>query len=638
MIKLNSQQEEAANHINNPCLVVAVPGSGKTRLLVERIGRLVESGIPQKNVVCMTFTNKAADEMRERICERLGVNQSKAFIGTFHKLCVGLLRRFGDKIGYESNFSIMDSDDQKELIKQAARRLNVILERKNIFFICKVINDYREGQWDRVDLYDTLDDRDFIAIADLYLEQLKKSNSVDFSGLLSESIILLKENADVLERVQEAMKFIQVDEVQDTNLAQFELIKMFMGKWRNILLVGDISQSVYRFRGARYQNIKDFLDNNKDCKIINLPLNYRSTPEIVKAADNLICNNSSHMAKEFVTNNPSGEDIKCLAFRDQFSEADFVSSYVKRIIEEGGWNPGDISILYRTNAMSEPIERSMANNQIAYQVIGGRSFYDRMEIKDCLALLKMVANPRDCVAFSRLCKLVPGIGDKTIGDIESIVLKDNISINEAATNYVKTVKRTKIQDSINNIINKLNKNYDKMTARDCLESLVDNFDVRSHLISKFGDENGAERIENVNQLISSAGEFARENGDSSVSSYLQTLSLMTSADDKEKKERVSLMTLHSAKGLEFPVVFIIGVEEKLLPHAFSIEEDERDGENNGVEEERRLCYVGMTRAEKLLIMTYCHGRRQYGKGKQTWVKAAKPSRFLFEANLLENSP
>jgi DNA helicase II / ATP-dependent DNA helicase PcrA len=634
-MKLNLQQEQAANHVDGPCLVVAVPGSGKTRLLVERMGRLVESGIPQKNIVCMTFTNKAADEMRSRICERLGVNSPRAYVGTFHKLCVKLLRRFGDNIGYSPNFTVVDSDDQKELVKQAARRLDVTLERKDIFAICKAVNDFRENQWDRDKMEDALEEGDFIAVADLYFEQLKKSNSIDFSGLLSESIILLREHPDILERVQTVMKYIQVDEVQDTNFAQFELIKMFMGKWKNILMVGDVSQSIYRFRGARYQNIRDFLDDNSNCQLIELPLNYRSTPEIVAAADSLIRHNSSHMAEEFVTDNSSGEEVKCLAFSDQMREAEFVASHTKRMIEEGGWAPGDIAILYRTNAMSQSIEQSMANAQVAYQVIGGRSFYDRKEIKDCLALLKIVANPKDCIAFSRLCKIIPGIGDKTIGAIESMSLKDSIPIHVAAANYAGSVKRTNIRKSIDTITSRLSKDYSNMTTRDCLETLVVKFEVESHLISEFGEENGAERMDNVNQLISSAGEFDRENQDASVSSYLQALSLMSSADEKDEQERVSLMTLHASKGLEFPVIFVVGVEEKLLPHTLSLSEDEFDRTEEGLEEERRLCYVGMTRAEKLLIMTFCRGRRQYGRGGQTWVKPAKPSRFLLEAKLLE---
>jgi DNA helicase-2/ATP-dependent DNA helicase PcrA len=423
-MKLNAQQEEAANHRDGPCLVIAVPGSGKTRLLVERVGRLIESGVPANSIVCVTFTNKTADEMKERVCKRLDVAKPKCFVGTFHRLCLMLLKKFGDRIGYNEKFTIIDSDDQKDMISQISRQLNKKLEKNEIPVVAKAVNDYRENQWNREQLDDALQSNDnFIHIADEYLDRLKKDNCVDFSGMLSESIRLLSEHKDVLERVQTAFKYLQVDEIQDTNYAQFILINYFTGKWNNVLMVGDISQSIYKFRGARYQNILDFLKKHEDCVRIELPLNYRSTPQIVAVADKLIKHNSSHMAEKFESVNPNGEDVRCLSFNNQFEEADFVAKHIERLKRDGGWNPEDCAILYRMNSMSEPIERALANRGVAYKVVGGRSFYDRREVKDCMSLLRFYANKKDGIAFHRVAGLVDGVGDVTVGKIEKISLR-----------------------------------------------------------------------------------------------------------------------------------------------------------------------------------------------------------------------
>lgn len=631
-MKLNPQQEKAANHIDGPCLVIAVPGSGKTRLLVERVGRMIDRGIRPQSMVCVTFTNKAADEMKDRICKRLKVSKPSCFVGTFHKLCVGLLRKFGDKIGYSEKFTILDSDDQRDTIRQIARQLQYNLEKSDAGLLCKAVNDFRENMWTRDQLDDALQlNHEWMHICDQYIERIKASNMIDFSGLLSETIRLLAENPDVLARVQDAFKYLQVDEVQDTNYAQFYLINQFSGKWNNILMVGDISQSIYRFRGARYQNIKDFLNKHTDCKCIELSLNYRSTPQIIAVADKLIRNNASHMAEKFETENKDGDDVRCLPFLNQYDEADFVSRHIQKMIREGGWIESDFAVLYRMNSMSEPIERSMANLGIQYEVIGGHSFYDRREVKDCIAMLRLGVNRKDGVAFHRLAGIVEGLGDTTIGKIEKIAVDGNMSLVAACKTFRDSVKLGKIQKAVDEIIECLDWDHSTLNAFDYLTEVVKKFKYEDFLKKEYPADSVDDRIENINQFIQSAGKFVADNPTNSVEGFLDKIALLTSNDKKAEGPKVSLMSLHGAKGLEFPVVFMVGVEQNILPHGLAVQEDEIEG----LEEERRLCYVGMTRAEKHLLITYCRNRRMFGAGGSTYHKKCKPSQFLTEAGLVK---
>lgn len=633
-MQLNEQQEEAANHRDGPCLVIAVPGSGKTRLLVERVGRLIESGVPANQVVSVTFTNKAADEMKERVCKRLGVSSPRCFVGTFHRLCVGLLRKFGDRLGYSERYTIVDADDQKDIIRQVARSLDKTLERQEVPVIAKVVNDYRENIWTRDQLDDAVDQNDdWIHIIDEYIERLAKLDMIDFSGLLYETIRLLESHQDVRERIQKAMRYIMVDESQDTNIAQFRLIEIFAGHWNNVFLVGDPSQSIYRFRSARYENIRDFLAKHKDCVKIELPLNYRSTPQIVGCAEKLIKHNASHMAEEFITENKSGEPVRCLVMKNQYEEGNFVSKHISKLVRAGGWRYGDVAVLYRMNSMAEPIERAMTSSSVPYKVIGGRSFYDRREIKDCLAMLRFASNPKDGIAFHRCCGVLPGVGEKTIAAIENMAMHEDITILDAANGYLSKGKmHAKIRRGVEGIIEKFTGGFAGVPTRDVLADLVDRFDFNDFLDKKF-PEDSSERAENVQQLVASAGQYADENNDSSISSFLQSIALISSSDDKEDKNRVSLMTLHASKGLEFPIVFVVGVEQNMLPHGLSLAEDPFEG----LEEERRLCYVGMTRAMKVLFATHCQQRKKFGRGGSTYSQASKPSQFLLEAGLIKKN-
>lgn len=636
-MKLNTQQELAANHVDGPCLVISVPGSGKTRLLVERTARLIEAGIPPKEILCVTFTNKAADEMKERIYKLIGSDQVGSFIGTFHSLCAMILRRFGHHIGYDSSYSIADSDDQYELVRKIGREFGKKLEKSEIYDIIKAVNDMRENMWDHETFEDKLGDVDYlIRIGDEYIDRLKAMNTIDFSGLLSETITLLEQEKDLREKIQNRFKYIQVDETQDTNFAQFHLLNMFAGKWGNIMMVGDISQSIYGWRGARHQNIRDFLNKHEDCKVIELSLNYRSTPQIIKHAETLIKNNESHMAEKFETENPDGEPVIVRGFNNQMAEGKFVAMQAKRLVEEGGWAYHDMAVLYRMNSMSEPIERAMVQEGISYNVIGGKSFYDRREVKDCIAMLKFYTNPHDSIAFHRIAGVTKGLGDVTIGKIEKDARLSNIDMLVACKNMSENSNSVNIKKACDRVY----RAFERLKASDqdpasILNNAVSYLQYETHLNSICKDDDEiADRMGNVRQLVDSAADFASIQKNNTIDRFLQMVALITASDTKEKKDKISLMTLHACKGLEFPIIFMIGVEDGILPHYMAVAENPTEG----LEEERRLCYVGMTRAEKLLYMSHCRYRVQFGRnGKGSFNKKCKPSKFLFESKLLERN-
>jgi len=983
-IRLNDQQEQAANHVDGPCLVVSVPGSGKTRLLVERTARLIEGGVSPSNIVCVTFTNKAADEMKERICSRLGIDTPKCYVGTFHALCALILRKYGTRLGYSESFTIADSDDQLDLIRQCSRVYENPVEKKEAWEIANAVNNWRENMWDRQQYEDILyNHQPLIDIGDLYLERLKRNDSVDFSGLLYETINLLEQEEQIKARIQDRCRYLQIDECQDTNFAQFYLINQFSAKYNNVFMVGDISQcvvgntlvktregfkeisqiavgeevacasgrgkmeygivtrtyeseakglvkvetsrgyiltatpehvffadfklnnslkhfvyvmykeglgfrvgttrtysnnsnhgrmgyatrslgemadkvwvvkvcdtekdaryweqyfsvtyglptwtfrvhsknknsygdreifqlfssidtesnakkmfdvlgidiqyphympkamskvrrrnfsvtlcadnrhkplhsysisgsdmndaetlnnigiktraskkgvkgwrvegsradlgyikrlyeevssvmdvnlieqarfsdrslsflpasnllegmsvfvcedgeiiedeivnitrmdatekvydidvdrfhnfvgngivthnSIYRFRGARYQNIQDFVNKHSNCVRIELPLNYRSTPQIVGVADKLIKNNASHMAKDFIATKPDGDDVQCIKMFNEIEEGRFVARQVKRLMDEGGWDPGDVAVLYRMNSMTEPVERALANENIKYKIVGGRSFYNRKEIKDSIAMLKLITNPKDGIAFHRVAALFKGMGDVTIGKIEALAEEKDVSLLEATGLHEETESREDIQKACRNIVSCFNSDFSEFGPDKCLDKIIKDIKYFNYLEDAY-ETNWQERAENVNELIGQASLFVETHGASNIK-YLQSIALITSSDEKSNQDTVTLMTLHASKGLEFPIVFMIGVEEDVLPHGMTLGEDPIEG----VEEERRLCYVGMTRAERLLYVTYCSQRRRRGF-RGFYDKKCKPSRYLFESGILK---
>lgn len=627
-LNLNKYQKEAVTHLDGPCLVTSCPGSGKTFTLVERIVCLIKRGVKPKNILCLTFTNKAANEMRERVCKRLGVEKVDFFIGTFHSLCARMIRKIGPSHGYKVNFSIIDDKDQIDLIMQIARKQETDIKKPEAFKIINRLNFYRDRMEDFEWVENELNLQSQIDIAKAYLTHCKKNNLFDFSALIYENIKMIESDEDLKRKIQNTFKYIMVDEVQDTNKAQFYLVNLLGGRWKNIMLIGDIDQSIYGWRGARCQNIQDFINNYSDCKVISLSKNYRSTPQIVGHAHKLIKFNTSHMGTAFETDNNDGEKVKCYAFNDQYAEANWVGRTARKFIEEGGWDPSDMAVLYRANKMSEPVEQALVNNSILYEVIGAWNFYDRKEIRDCLAMLKLLANPRDGIAFGRVCNFIEGMGAVTVGRIENLAQAENITIPQACKKMGEKVNSIKISRGCKKLSDIYNSKLDHTKPSDCMSYLINNFNYNNYLDVKFSNT-ANERKDNISQIVSSAGECnGQENG---VSKYLQQVSLVTNVDKDKKEDKMLLMSLHGSKGLEFPIVFMIGVEEDLLPHKNAMSEDPYAG----LEEERRLCFVGMTRAKKVLMMSYCQRRKRFGKYGNLTFNKCKPSRFLYESGVLK---
>jgi len=628
-IKLNECQKQAVEHLDGPCLVTSCPGSGKTFVLVERIVRLIAKGVRPQNILCITFTNKAAEEMKERICKRLGVKTPGFFIGTFHSLCANILRKLGPLNGLPANFTIIDDKEQFEIIKQIARKMGIEIENKNeIYDMLNLVNHQRDQLEDFSYIEERLNHDYEITIVKNFLKKCKKDRLVDFSGLIYNSIKLIEECEEVRTKLQNGFKYILVDETQDTNGSQYHLVNLLGEKWNNVMLIGDQNQSIYAFRGAKYKNLQNFIDKHEDCTIIPLSKNYRSTPEIVSAADKLIRHNGNHMGDKFETDNPSGEPVRCLKKRNQIDEANWVAEQIIRLKNEGGWDGDDIAVLYRINKMSQEVEQSLTLKGIAYEVLGGFSFYDRKEVKDVIAMIKFVVNNRDGIAFHRICSILPGMGDVTVGKIENRAEKNNISILEAVQDTSEGSKSINIKNACHKLLTSFGRDYNHSEPAKCVMSLIEDSGYLEYL-DKYYPKNSAERKENVSQIIESASRF---NGHpDGIEMYLQQVSLVSTSDKDIKDKKVSLMSLHSAKGLEFPIVFMIGVEHGILPHGRAIAENPEEG----ICEERRLAFVGMSRAKKVLYITHCEKRFGYGKFGNKNVRKCYPSRFLKEAGVLK---
>ncbi len=627
--ELNKYQKEAVEHMEGPCLVTSCPGSGKTAVLTERVVNLVRKGVRPKNILCLTFTNKASKEMKERVCKKLGVDKLGFFVGTFHSFCAKIIRKLGPGRGYDANFNIMDDKDQLDLVMQIARKLGTNIEKGEGYKIINRLNFYRDQMEDFEWVEDSLRSRPLIEIAEKYLEYCSKNNLLDFSGLIYEAIKLIEKDEVLKNKVTETFKYILVDEGQDTNKSQFYLVNLLAEKWENIMLIADLDQSIYGWRGARFQNVQDFVDKYENCKVVSLSKNYRSTPQIVSVASKLIKYNSSHMGTVFETDNKDGQPVRCNSFENQYSEASYVGRTIKRLIDEGGWKPHDIAVLYRANRQSENIESALVKNGVPYEILGAWNFFDRREIRDCLAMLKLLANPRDGIAFSRVGSLMKGLGNITIGKIENISQEKDITIPQACKVMADQAKSVSITRACEKLHSIYSNKWDQSNPSACLKGLVNKFNYDKYMIDKFGDT-ATEREDNVSQLALSASECNGEQD--GVSKYLQQISLITNVDkdEKAKKDKVSLMTIHSSKGLEFPVVFLISVEENLLPHNMAMSQDV-DGEQS----ERRLCYVALSRAKQCLFVSWCKKRKRFGKHGNVTFNKCKPSRFLYEAGLIE---
>ena len=993
-MKLNEQQIEAVNHLDGPCLVTSVPGSGKTTMLVERTIKLIESGVSPNSILSITFTNKAAKEMRDRIYSRLGDNNVKMFVGTFHSLCANLLKLFGEDLGYDGAMSILDDTDQKDYISKIIKQLGYDKTKDgiDISFIVNQTNRLREKLLTYDEILDEMDNIIYRNIIEEYFKQLSENNSCDFTGLLYNTVIMLEGNEETLNKLRGYFKYIQVDEVQDTNYAQFQLVKLLGGTdvaKANIVLIGDLEQciaegtllqteigkkkiediivgdkvlsasgrgktryqkvlnkfessskdlieietrlgkkiistsehiffasfkdsdlkshfvylmykkelgyrlgitkssgasngkmgfanrlrgehadkiwilevfdtekearfweyylsikyriptwtfvthakgksiydqkqidrlflnidtetyskkimedyglffdyphhspkcmtqkerrnfiitlcvdprsktvfhhyaisgsnqedakklmdsglkirdakkakgwrvdgvsgdlakikgiydiasnvldvnllekarltddsllympasslrrnmttfvyhngiviediiisakriydnkkvydlniehlhnfigndivshnSIYSFRGARYKNILDFI-SEYNCKKITLSKNYRSTPQIIEKAGNLIKHNTTHLNEEFLTDNPSGTPVYCESFFDSSYEAQHIAGKIKDYINEFGWELSDVAIFYRLNRMSLDLQIALSNAGVPYTVIGGQNFFDRKEIKDCLAFLKFAANPKDVLAFHRVAEILPGLGSINIGMIENKSKENNITLLDTCLRIKEFSNRVSVIKGATKISDIFSQNISKLNPGDCLAHLVNKFEYTDHLGSFCKKESELlDRKNNVSELVINATEFSKTND--SINSYLQNISLISSSDKEGDKNTVTLMTLHASKGLEFPIVFMIGVEQGVLPHNWSIlEAKTKEEAREALEEETRLCYVGMTRAKKHLHLSYCQNRKFRDRTGQLRYKVANPSQFLFEANLLDKN-
>ena len=646
LMQLNPQQEEVARHVQGRILTLAGPGSGKTKTLTERTGRLMRGGVQPGHILCLTFTNKARDEMRHRIAAAHGPAAENVFISNFHGLCGTILRKMGSGLGYSAWMTVLDSDDQMDLILQIGRKKGVELTKPQARILSFICNDWRENLGDEAALEALTGSRISAAEKSIirgYVHTLRARNQCDFSGMLSETVRLLRERDDVRQKLQNKFRFIQVDEYQDTNRAQNEIVELLTGPEDNLLAVGDGDQSIYEWRGASPDGIPRFIRNGEAktgaCKVVKLGTNYRSTPQIISVADTLIRHCATRIAVDFTTVNPPGEPVKVGSFRTPEEEADAVGGGIYNLLRDG-IAPREVAVFYRTNDMSRLVEQSLAKRQVPYKVVGSGSFYDRAEVKDALAMLRFLCNPKDGISFARIAnKPARGMGDALIGKIEAYAEKRNIDLLAA------------MDDSRHHIADDAGKPLSEAGLRAVREARgIFDIPLAGHSVHKIAvevlgrtgydeylkdryEESGdyEDRSRNVNELVNSIAQFCRSNPKATIADYLQSISLYTDADEERDDNAVRMMSLHSSKGLEFDVVYMIGVEQGILPHQKAIE----DRGERGYDEERRLCYVGFTRARKVLRVTWCQARQDtFARAKTAKFRPTTPSKFLVEAGLM----
>lgn len=619
--KLNEPQREAVYHTDGPLLILAGAGSGKTRVLTHRIAYLIgERGVKAWNILAITFTNKAAEEMRQRVDNLVGFGAESVWVSTFHSACVRILRRFIDRLGYENHFTIYDTDDQKTLIKEVCRKVDVdtkvFKERSLLSAISSAKNEMILP-----DEFELNAGGDFakMKIAKVYREyeaQMRANNALDFDDLLVKTVQLLQTQPDVLESYQERFRYIMVDEYQDTNTVQFQLVSLLAGKYKNLCVVGDDDQSIYKFRGANIRNILDFEHEFPDAKVIKLEQNYRSTGNILNAANSVIANNRGRKEKSLWTENGEGELIRLRQFDTAFDEADFIGEDIKSAVRQGG-SYNDSAVLYRTNAQSRLLEEKFIAMNIPYKIVGGVNFYARREIKDLLAYLKTIDNGRDDVAVRRIINVPKrGIGLTTINRIQESATERGIGFYEAllAPGLIAGVGRSATKlDSFAALIEYFKTLAEEMNITDLLQEVIEKTGYIESLENEDKEE-AKTRKENIDELISKAATYEESCQDkdekTTLSGFLEEVALVADIDSlDEDQEYVVLMTLHSAKGLEFPRVYLAGMEDGLFPGYMSI----NAGDREELEEERRLCYVGITRAEQELTLTSARRRMVHGE-------------------------
>ena len=631
---MNDKQAEAVQTTEGPLLIMAGAGSGKTRVLTHRIAYLIdEKMINPWNILAITFTNKAAREMRERAMA-LNPATSETLIATFHSMCVRILRREADHIGYNRNFTIVDPGEQRTLMKRILKNLNLDPKKWNERAILGTISNAKNDLLDEVayehqagDMYTQIVAKCYKA----YQEELRRSEAMDFDDLIMMTLRLFDKNPDVLAYYQQRYQYIHVDEYQDTNHAQYQLVKLLASRFKNICVVGDADQSIYGWRGADMQNILDFEKDYPEAKVVLLEENYRSTKKILQAANEVIKNNRNRRPKKLWTQNDDGEQIVYYRANDERDEAVFVASTIDNIIREEGKNFKDFAVLYRTNAQSRTIEEALLKSNIPYTMVGGTKFYSRKEIRDIISYLNLIANPADNISFERVVNEPKrGVGPGTLEKIRTFAYEQNMSLLDASANIMLSPIKGKAAQGVYgfaNMILNLRDQLDGLSITEAVEAVLDKSGYLDALSMQQTLESQA-RIENIEEFMSVTKNFDETNTDGTedetgidrLGRFLNDLALIADTDDGDMEAaEVTLMTLHAAKGLEFPVVFLIGMEEGVFPLSRASEEPDE------LEEERRLAYVGITRAEEILFLTNANTRTLFGKTSYN-----RPSRFLRE--------
>lgn len=617
IIGMNDKQAEAVQTTDGPLLIMAGAGSGKTRVLTHRIAYLIdEKYVNPWNILAITFTNKAAREMRERAIALNPATQD-TLIATFHSMCVRILRREADYIGYNRNFTIVDPGEQRTLMKRIIKQLNLDTKKWNERSILGTISNAKNDLLDEIAYEKQAGDMYTQVIAKCYKayqEELRRSEAMDFDDLIMMTLRLFDQNKDVLAYYQQRYQYIHVDEYQDTNHAQYQLVKLLASRFKNICVVGDADQSIYGWRGADMQNILDFEKDYPQAKVVLLEENYRSTKKILQAANNVINHNKNRRPKKLWTQNDEGEQIVYHRANNEQEEAVFVASTIDNIVREQGKNFKDFAVLYRTNAQSRTIEEALLKSNIPYTMVGGTKFYSRKEIRDVIAYLNILANTSDNISFERIVNEPKrGVGPGTLEKIRSFAYEQNMSLLDSSSNVMISPLKGKAAQAVwdlANLILTLRSKLDSLTVTEITENLLDKTGYLEALQVQNTLESQA-RIENIEEFLSVTKNFddnpeitvEGETGLDRLSRFLNDLALIADTDDSATETaEVTLMTLHAAKGLEFPVVFLIGMEEGVFPLSRAIEDADE------LEEERRLAYVGITRAEQILFLTNANTR------------------------------
>ncbi len=616
---LNKQQQEAVKHTDGPLLIMAGAGSGKTRVLTHRIAYLLdEKGVAARNVLAITFTNKAAREMKDRVSRLVGPEGDYMWVSTFHSMCVRILRRDIDRIGYNRNFSILDTGDQLSVIKQELKNLNIdpkkfepramlgqISAAKNELITPEKFSEQVGNFYDR----------QVAQVYTAYQKTLRKNESLDFDDLIMQTIHLFDRVPEVLEYYQRRFQYIHVDEYQDTNHAQYQLVKQLARKYENLCVVGDSDQSIYKWRGADIMNILSFEKDYPSARTIFLEQNYRSTKSILEAANTVIANNTSRKPKNLWTDNPDGKQLHYYQASTERDEALFVTEKIQELTRFGDFTPADIAILYRTNAQSRAIEETLMKSNMNYQLVGGTKFYERKEIKDMTAYLRLIVNPDDDISFERVVNEPKrGIGATSVERLRAYANANDISLFTATKEVDFTGVPRKAAQALSEfgaLIRTLSQQQEFLTATDMVEAVLERTGYETMLKNERTIE-AQTRLENLEEFMTVTKAFEQSSEDKTLVAFLTELALIADIDrvdetDPDHDEKITLMTLHSAKGLEFPVVFLIGMEENVFPHSRAMFDDAE------LEEERRLAYVGITRAEQELYMTNAKMRTIYGR-------------------------